>query len=114
MYYISSSFSDKPSAPEDFVGTGYTETTISLKWSPPKDDGGSPVTGYYVEKRESGKTEWSYETETSVDEQEMTSRNLTERKSYYFRVCAVNSVGKGEFNELAEPIMAKCPHGELI
>ena len=101
---------DKPSAPQDFECCGYTETSISLKWSAPADDGGSSVTGYYVERRHSAKQEWTADEETR--QLTMTSRGLSEMNSYYYRVCAVNAIGRGEFNEMTDALMAKCPHSE--
>ena len=37
------------------VGRDY----VSLKWTPPSYDGGAKVTGYVVEKRESGSPLWT-------------------------------------------------------
>ena len=30
--------------------------------------------------------------------------------SYYYRVCAVNAIGRGAFVETPQPITARCPH----
>ena len=99
---------DTPSPPEDFKHTAYSETTISLAWASPKDDGGSPVTGYYVERRESAKLDWTPEGETT--DVTLTSRGLREMTSYLYRVCAINAIGRGAFAEMTEPVTAKCPH----
>ena len=38
---------------------GITEDTIALFWEPPIHDGGKPVTGYVLEKREHGSEIWT-------------------------------------------------------
>ena len=50
---------DKPGAPSTPVCKGTTEDTITLSWSPPKNNGGSPISGYKLEKREKGDKKWS-------------------------------------------------------
>lgn len=40
---------DKPSKP-DIVD--YDKDMVELEWRPPLSDGGSPITGYIVEKKE--------------------------------------------------------------
>ena len=34
------------------------EKSITLTWAKPKNDGGNPVIGYLVEKREKGSDKW--------------------------------------------------------
>ena len=52
-----------PTDPPGIPGTpeceGTTEDSISLSWTPPKKDGGNPIKGYVVEKREKGTDNWS-------------------------------------------------------
>lgn len=51
-------FIDKPGAPGTPKCLEYTEDSITLTWTPPKNDGGNPIKGYVVEKREKGKKDW--------------------------------------------------------
>ena len=83
---------------------------MSLKWDEPEDDGGSEVTKYTIERRESTRKVWN-NTQTTSD-LDTTFTKLTEGKKYYFRVAAHNEVGQGPFEELPEPVTAKCPFGE--
>lgn len=43
---------DEPGAPEDVRIDDWDEKSATLKWKIPKNDGGAPITGYIVEKKE--------------------------------------------------------------
>ena len=43
---------DNPSSPKNLTADEVTESTVCLSWDIPEDDGGSPITGYLVEKRD--------------------------------------------------------------
>ena len=52
-------FIDKPGPPEaPLEVTDVTAESAKLAWNPPKDDGGSRITNYVVEKRE-GVRSWN-------------------------------------------------------
>lgn len=46
---------DSPSSPRNLSVTTVTEDSVSLTWDVPSDDGGSPITGYTVEKRDASR-----------------------------------------------------------
>lgn len=46
----SSSFSDPPDPPTKLKVNLVTKTTVSLSWEPPKNNGGSPVKHYIIER----------------------------------------------------------------
>ncbi len=90
--------------------TEVTETTVSLEWSSPKDDGGSPLTGYVMEKREALRMVWN--PVSSPTTTKYTATRLHEGTQYVFRVAAENKVGTGQFEELTKSIAAKSPHSK--
>lgn len=51
-------FIDKPGAPGTPKCKGTTEDSITLSWSAPKNDGGNPISGYVLEKKEKGDNRW--------------------------------------------------------
>lgn len=70
-----------------------TKTSISLAWQKPNYDGGSPITGYIIEKREGVSTRWFKANLTNVTDTRFTVTGLTQDETYEFRVMAKNAVG---------------------
>ena len=50
---------DRPGKPGEPECEGTTEDSITLTWEPPLKDGGKPIKGYVVEKREKGSKRWT-------------------------------------------------------
>ncbi|MCK5291781.1 MAG: right-handed parallel beta-helix repeat-containing protein [Thermoplasmata archaeon] len=67
---------------------------ITLRWMPPIDDGGSPVTHYSVYRGSSSGGE-TYLT-TPGDILNYVNTGLTNGETYYYQVTASNAVGEGE------------------
>lgn len=57
--YLQYFFLDRPGAPGQPEAVATTDDTITLQWDRPISDGGSPIQGYVLEKREEGTPEWS-------------------------------------------------------
>lgn len=47
-----------PSAPKDFKVLEVTRQHVHLSWEAPEHDGGSPLIGYQVEKRDVSRKTW--------------------------------------------------------
>ena len=91
---------DKPSAPRDLRVSDIASGQCVLHWNEPSDDGGSPIIGYTIEKRDPVRHNWSYAAETSVSDRESRVTSLTDKQSYWFQVAAKNEIGTGEFAEI--------------
>lgn len=48
-----------PGPPEKPKITEYSKTSMTLTWEPPRETGGSMITGYWLEKREKGTAYWA-------------------------------------------------------
>lgn len=86
-----------------------TADTIIFAWEPVVDDGGSKVTHYIVEKRETSRVVWSTVSDCMV-EHIVSVQKLVRGGEYVFRVRGVNKFGAGEPLE-SEPIIAKNAFG---
>ena len=67
---------------------------IGLAWNPPKDNGGSKITNYVVEKREDNRKSWVHVSNDPKECAYVVTR-LTENHEYEFRVMAQNKFGVG-------------------
>nr|XP_061814214.1 immunoglobulin-like and fibronectin type III domain-containing protein 1 [Nerophis lumbriciformis] len=98
---------DRPGPPEGPVETvETTSSVIAIEWKPPKDDGGSPVTNYVLERQQTGQSLWTQLGRVSGDKTSFRDRNVTHGKKYSYRIYAENSEGLGDSLETADSIMA--------
>ena len=71
------------------------KNSVELSWQPPKSDGGSPVIGYLVEKRQGYSSKWSPVNKNPVPSPHYICKDLLQDEDYEFRVVAVNDAGNG-------------------
>lgn len=94
----------QPGQPE-IVNVGKDE--CSIKFTPPKDDGGSPICGYIIEYRYAGEV-WNQAFTELKLAYEITIPNLTEGKEVEFRVSAVSTLGgQGPSSDPSEMVLLK-------
>jgi len=86
-----------------------TPTGCNLMWQKPADDGGSPLTGYVIEKKDVERDYWSVcgkisgKMATVVKVVDFDVTDLVEHFVYVFRVMATNAIGE------SEPLMSLIP-----
>uniref|UniRef100_A0A3B5ATJ0 Titin n=1 Tax=Stegastes partitus TaxID=144197 RepID=A0A3B5ATJ0_9TELE len=97
---------DIPCAPSVVCVSDSTNTSISLEWTKPADDGGMEILGYIIEMVKGEETEWKRVNEELVAETNYIVTGLQTGAEYKFRVAAVNHVGRGEDKEIPEPAQA--------
>ncbi|PRD22652.1 UNVERIFIED_CONTAM: unc-22 [Trichonephila clavipes] len=98
---------DPPSAPGQPEIADYDKDFVTLKWKKPLNDGGSPITGYVVEKKDKYNPDWVPIQDVPGDEERTTIPDLVEGNQYEFRVRAVNKAGTSEPSEPTSPHTAK-------
>lgn len=109
-------FLDPPSAPDAPNIDEIFATKCRVQWSPPSSDGGSPITGYFVERHLQGASRWSKVNKllTAADVTQLIAEELVEGSEYEFRVIACNKVGQSEPSAPSRTIVARNPFGMLI
>ena len=103
---------EKPGQPGQVKISEVTRRSCRLAWSPPINDGGSPITNYVIEYREAGLYKWTRANEVeTVPGTSYTVRFLEAETEYEFRVSAVNKAGAGAASECTLPIKTTDPVG---
>ncbi|KAM6980873.1 immunoglobulin-like and fibronectin type III domain-containing protein 1 [Aplochiton taeniatus] len=84
---------DKPTPPQgpiDIIES--SSTCIDFKWRPPKDDGGSPVTNYILERQQLGRNSWT-KLGQIPGEPKYRDTNVDHGRKYCYHVRAVTEEG---------------------
>ena len=85
---------------------------MTVTWSPPESDGGSPITGYILEMRDTSSTRWVKVSRESITETTFKVKDLNEGTQYEFRVTAENKAGLGKPSDVSKAWIAKSKYGE--
>ena len=86
-----------------------------MAWEPPESDGGAPITGYIIEKRDASRTNWIKAGSVGAEVTSFKACNLYEGAEYYFRVFAENKAGTSRTGaELTQSCKAKMPFGKYL
>lgn len=93
--------------------TDLTPISVTLNWSAPLSNGGSPIVGYTVEMKDKFSTRWTNITEHMVTTLTLNVPNLKEKNDYQFRVIAHNKAGPGQPSEPIS-VTAKFPFSECL
>ena len=83
---------------------------MTVAWDMPDSDGGLPITGYVIERRDA-KGGWI--TAGTVDSHARSFKisTLLEGNEYFIRVMAENAAGTGLPVETAQPVEVRSPYG---
>ena len=105
-------FVDLPGPPSAPVADEIFRDSCKLTWSPPETDGGTEITGYFVERSMTGKNRWVRINKVKVTDRSLIVDDLIEGNEYTFRVLAENQVGEGPPGPKSGNIIAKDPWGK--
>ena len=118
IFFVNQSFAQTaqiPDQPLGFTATAISPTSIALNWSPPQNNGGSPITGYKIDYRIVPST--TYANLASLGNvTAFNHTNLITGKTYIYRVSAINSIGTGSPSPevLATPTSSSAPPKNII
>lgn len=104
---------DKPNPPQGPVEVVENSAScIHVKWRPPKDDGGSQLQGYSLERQQVGRNTWAKLGQIPSATAAYKDTKVEHGRKYCYRIRAVNQEGLSELLK-TEDIMAGIK-GELI
>ena len=104
-----------PTAPVGpIIFNDVTSSTQSFNWLPPLDDGGCHISKYIVERCATDRQYWA-PVGDEIKSCEAIATDLSQGKSYIYRIAAVNQYGQGPYL-MSEPCLAKnaCEVAERI
>ena len=86
---------------------------VILAWESPETDGGSPLTGFIVERKDVTKTSWVSAGRCDANTFYFKVTKLIEGNEYEFRVAAENEIGESDWASLDKPVKAKLGFGNF-
>ena len=104
---------DAPDAPKKLTATDVTSSSMTLTWQPPESDGGSPITGYVLEKKSPNSGRWIRVSKSPIKDTTFTLEDLPEGEELEFRVMAENTAGLSKPSACTDIIVAKNPYSKL-
>ena len=91
-----------PASPTDLTAVASGTSRIDLSWQVPGFDGGARITGYRIQAAENGNGPWSdLVTNTGSTSTRYSHTGLAPGTTRYYRVAAINSVGRGSESRVA-------------
>uniref|UniRef100_A0A3Q2R3F5 Titin n=1 Tax=Fundulus heteroclitus TaxID=8078 RepID=A0A3Q2R3F5_FUNHE len=102
-----------PGPPGKPVAFNVTSDGMTIKWDAPGFDGGSPILGYHVEKKDRNSLLWQKVNSTLISNKEYRIIGLLEGLEYSFRVYAENNAGLSPVSEQSKHALAISPVGKF-
>lgn len=96
----------KPGEPEV---SNMRKNSCTLTWTAPESDGGAPIIGYVIERKERLSMRWAPIVHEPVPELTFKVEELFEGTDYEFRIIAMNKAGASEPSFPSRPVTAKEP-----
>nr|XP_020656128.1 myosin-binding protein C, slow-type isoform X3 [Pogona vitticeps] len=93
---------DPPMAP-NVVDVG--EDWCIMNWEPPAYDGGSPILGYYIERKKKQSSRWMRLNFDLIKETTFEPKKMIEGVAYEVRVFAVNAIGTSKPSMPSKPFV---------
>uniref|UniRef100_A0A4X2L0F5 Myomesin 1 n=1 Tax=Vombatus ursinus TaxID=29139 RepID=A0A4X2L0F5_VOMUR len=102
-----------PGPPHDLKYSEVRKTSLVLQWKHPVHSGRTPVTGFFVDIKETKAKDdqWRGINEKPITNTYLKVQNLKEGVSYVFRVRAINQAGVGKPSDIAGPVVAETRPG---
>ncbi len=99
-----------PDAPINCMVTDVTAKKCSISFYAPLFNGGSPILGYFVERRDTSTNKWVRLNRELFSQLNVECNDLVEGTEYEFRITAENLAGPGLPSQPCQPFTAKNPY----
>lgn len=113
VHLTAPSFAAVPGQCEKPTITEVCVESMTVNWDEPKYDGGSSITGYFVERKETTSKRWARVTREPIRALPLGNNwdvtGLQQGALYQFRVIAVNAAGCGLPSIPSDPILCRDP-----
>ena len=103
---------DVPSPPRNLHTQEIVGQTVHLQWDAPENDGGKPIRGYIIERRDINRTSWLKEGRCKATNYEI--ENLPLGAQHVIRVTAENEEGLSAPCEIDHPVQIDAKDRKLI
>lgn len=104
-----------PSSPTELAATAISSSQINLSWTTPKDNGGSEVTGYNVERSpDNGNTWYTVISNTGNNNAAYNDTGLSQSTTYTYRVSTINGIGTGSPSNTASVTTSTFTRGIVL
>uniref|UniRef100_A0A672HG11 Myosin-binding protein C, slow-type n=1 Tax=Salarias fasciatus TaxID=181472 RepID=A0A672HG11_SALFA len=90
---------DIPDAPDAPLVTQVGGDWCAMQWEPPKYDGGSPILGYFIERKKKQSSRWMRLNFDLIKETTFEPKKMIEGVPYEVRIFAVNAIGVSKPSE---------------
>ncbi len=107
-------YPDAPDAPRGLDAVETSRRHITIEWNEPRNDGGAPVRGYIIERRQGYSGRFVRIGRGLVYDTYFRDNNVYEGMGYEYRVAAENEAGEGTFSKPLGPVLAKDPFGKPL
>ncbi|KAF7660448.1 hypothetical protein LDENG_00280920 [Lucifuga dentata] len=98
-----------PTAPGTPIVSTVTKYSMVVEWEPPTKDGGSPIIGYHLERKEKNSILWTKLNKFVLSDARFKTTGLEEGIEYEFRVFAENIAGLSPSSKISECYVARDP-----
>uniref|UniRef100_A0A672HEQ1 Myosin-binding protein C, slow-type n=1 Tax=Salarias fasciatus TaxID=181472 RepID=A0A672HEQ1_SALFA len=88
-----------PDAPDAPLVTQVGGDWCAMQWEPPKYDGGSPILGYFIERKKKQSSRWMRLNFDLIKETTFEPKKMIEGVPYEVRIFAVNAIGVSKPSE---------------
>ncbi|XDV25037.1 hypothetical protein PO909_029038 [Leuciscus waleckii] len=96
---------DIPDPPESPLVTDVGGDWCTMTWEPPRYDGGSPILGYFIERKKKQSSRWMRLNFDLCKETTFEPKKMIEGVPYEVRIFAVNAIGVSKPSEPSKPFI---------